>query len=72
MNPAALVQLVYAFSSRRPRFHPESVYFGFVVNKVKTGQTFLRALRCSPVSIFPLVLKMPVIHQPLMQHNLIN
>ena len=72
MNPAALVRLVYAFSQRRPRFHPGSVYVGFEVNKVKTGQTFLRALRCSSVSVFPPLLKIPVIHQPLMQHNLIN
>lgn len=71
-NSEALVRLVYALSPRRPQFHPGPVYVGFVMDKVTTGQTILRARRCSPISIIPPVLKIPVIHQPLMQHNLTN
>jgi hypothetical protein len=45
--------LVADFSPRRPRFAPQSIHMGFLVEKVALGQVFLRVFRFFPVNIIP-------------------
>jgi len=48
--------LVAGFCHRTAGFHPESIYVGFVVDKVALGRVLLEVFHDFPVSIIPTVL----------------
>jgi hypothetical protein len=53
INVPCLKRLVTGLSPRRPGFAAGSIHVGFVVDKVKLGQVYLRVLRLYPVNIIP-------------------